>query len=129
MYSFREDEGGNCRFCGKHFDNYRKWQNHEYHHKKIIPNLHCEICGAKSTTEYNLKRHMERHGKIQYFCEYPGCGKGFTVKHDVRIHARRAHKELFQSQQKTISANTSPIYSDSGSQNQVFHVYSVMPSN
>ncbi|XP_063701663.1 endothelial zinc finger protein induced by tumor necrosis factor alpha-like [Culicoides brevitarsis] len=94
--SYKEDEGGNCRFCGKHFDknSYRKLQNHEYHHKKIIPNLHCEICGAKSTTEYNLKRHMERHGDIKYYCQYPGCGKGYKVKHDIRIHARRAHKDV-----------------------------------
>lgn len=71
---------------------------------------------------------MERHGEIQYFCDYPGCGKGFTVKHDVRIHARRAHKDLFQ-QQQTISVSSSPVYSESGSQHQVFHVYPVLPPN
>lgn len=66
---------------------------------------------------------MERHGEIQYFCDYPGCGKGFTVKHDVRIHARRAHKDLFQPQQQIISISSSPLYSESGSHHQVFHVY------
>uniref|UniRef100_A0A336MN36 CSON014498 protein n=1 Tax=Culicoides sonorensis TaxID=179676 RepID=A0A336MN36_CULSO len=130
---YKDNEGGDCRFCGKHFDNYRKWQNHEYHHKKIIPDLHCEICGAKSTTEYNLKRHVERHGAIQYFCDYPGCGKGFTVKHDVRIHARRAHKDLFsnqpQQQLPTISVKNSPVYSESNSQQQVFHIYQTVPQN
>lgn len=37
---------------------------------------------------------MERHGEVKYFCEYPGCGKGFSVKHDVKIHQRRAHKDM-----------------------------------
>lgn len=39
---------------------------------------------------------MERHGEVKYFCDYPGCGKGFSVKHDVKIHQRRAHKDLVQ---------------------------------
>uniref|UniRef100_A0A336LRK0 CSON002112 protein n=1 Tax=Culicoides sonorensis TaxID=179676 RepID=A0A336LRK0_CULSO len=105
LSSLQEPEERDCQFCGKHFDDYRKWQNHEYYHKKIIPDLACDICGAKCKTEYYLKAHKERHAEVKHFCDYPGCGKGFSVKHDVKIHQRRAHKDLILPQQPQTGIN------------------------
>lgn len=87
----RDREDHDCQYCGKHFISLRKWKDHEKYHLKEIPNLHCQVCGAKCKTETYLKAHMERHGEKKFFCDYEGCGKSFAVKHDVKIHKRRAH--------------------------------------
>lgn len=71
-----------CDECHKIFKKRRYLNVHKTLHG--TPHV-CHVCGAKLTSEYNLKIHIRRHNKeFTEFCKI--CNKGFYLKGTLKTH-------------------------------------------
>ncbi|XP_013114981.2 transcription factor grauzone isoform X4 [Stomoxys calcitrans] len=78
-----------CEECGKQFDKYRSYSQHQWYSHRLEPTHTCVTCGKGFKLKYDLRKHEAIH--TGYACAF--CPRTFESISDLYTHRNAVHAD------------------------------------